>query len=33
MNSNDNELKRCVREKIKRDQRFKHNCYFIIPTV
>ena len=32
MNNNDNELERWAREKIRRDQRFKPNCCFIIPT-
>ena len=33
MNNNDNELVRWAREKIKRDQRFIHNCNVIIgPT-
>ena len=32
MNNNDNELERWAREKIRREQRFKPNCCFIIPT-
>ena len=32
MNNNDNELERWAIEKIRRDQKFKPNCCFIIPT-
>ena len=33
MNSNDNELVRCAKEKIRRDQKFKPNCCVFLPTV
>jgi len=32
MNNYDNELERWAIEKIRRDQRFKPNCCFIMPT-
>ena len=32
MNNNQNDLVRCAMEKIRRDEKFKPNCCFIIPT-
>jgi len=32
MNNEQNDLVRCAMEKIRRDERFKPNCCFIIPT-